>query len=120
MGRRKNCHKISSKRGFKKLHEKCFFCGESNYSALQVHRILKGENNGEYDFFNAIVLCSSCHSKIHGEDPVIIIDRKYTQAPKSSLVVHFWHKNKEYWIDEDVGFYSFLQDDDLGKSIGLN
>ena len=40
---------------------KCQICGEDDYSLLDVHRIVPGEDGGKYTYNNASVLCCRCH-----------------------------------------------------------
>jgi hypothetical protein len=56
----------------KKLDKKCIFCGESDPSVLDVHRITEGCNGGQYNFSNTVIVCSNCHRKIHHKKNIII------------------------------------------------
>jgi hypothetical protein len=89
------------KKGYKKLHKYCFFCGEDDYSSLQCHRIIPGEQGGTYHSPNTLTVCASCHCKIHGGR--IKIDRKYTQASSPLFVVHYWLDEEEFWRNEEIG-----------------
>lgn len=77
----------------KKFDKKCYFCDESNYDLLDVHRIVPGEEGGVYTEFNSVTVCANHHRLIHSG--VIKIDRKY-QSTKG-MVLHYWIGDKEYW-----------------------
>ena len=62
------------KKAFKKSAGTCRLCGEPQYEALHVHRIIAGT---VYRSQNCVVLCASCHAKIHGANPSVVIDRYY-------------------------------------------
>ena len=64
-----------NKKNFKKSEGKCRICGEKRYELLDCHRILSGQNNGEYKNGNVAVICSNCHRLVHAG--VIVIDRYY-------------------------------------------
>lgn len=88
--RKKLINKISKKR-----HEKkCYFCDVKDYALLDCHRIIPGEEDGEYTDFNTIVVCSNCHRRIH--DKQIVIDRKYFST-SGKWIVHFWEDGVERW-----------------------
>lgn len=78
----------------KKSDKKCYFCGESEYCALDVHRIVPGEMGGEYVDLNTVVCCVSCHRKVHGGK--IKIDRKY-YSTKGWILHYFDEKGEEHW-----------------------
>lgn len=54
----------------KKSERKCYICGEENYSLLDVHRIKWGAS---YSHANTVVLCTTCHRKVHCLPAQIII-----------------------------------------------
>ena len=79
--------KLINKKG-KKLYEgKCYFCEESNYHLLDVHRIHWG---GEYSDFNTIVVCVKHHRLIHNK--IIDIKRKYLRSD-GKWVLHYFDEN---------------------------
>jgi hypothetical protein len=91
MARKKLVNKISMKK-----HEgKCYFCGIEDYSVLDVHRIVPGEEGGEYTHLNSVVCCANCHRKTH--DGQIKIDRKYFSTA-GKWILHFWEGDVEKWI----------------------
>lgn len=90
--------KIINKVARKKLEGKCFFCPVSDYACLNVHRIVPGEDNGVYDDFNSLVTCANCHSKIHCDNPQIVIDRKYASTNPRGWTLHFWENGEEKWL----------------------
>jgi hypothetical protein len=81
----------------KKMDGKCYFCPESDYNCLHCHRILPGEDGGIYTEFNTITVCANCHNKLHGENPAIILDRKY-MSTTGRWVLHFWENGEEKWL----------------------
>lgn len=91
MARRK---KLIDKFVFKKTAGKCYFCPINEYALLDVHRIVPGEQNGEYTHFNSLCVCSNCHRRIH--DGQIVIDRKY-QTSHGSTILHYWENGEEKW-----------------------
>jgi hypothetical protein len=78
----------------KKIDKCCQLCGETNYSLLDVHRIIPGKHKGKYTEHNSLTTCCSCHRKIHAGQ--IVIDRKYFST-SGKWVVHFWENNQEKW-----------------------
>lgn len=44
---------------------KCVICGETDYTLLDCHRIIPGEEGGIYSEKNTAVLCANCHRKSH-------------------------------------------------------
>lgn len=79
----------------KLLDGKCHFCGESDYAALNVHRIVEGRDGGTYAEHNTLTVCANCHGRIHQGE--IRIDRKYPAAGKRLWVLHYWKGDQEYW-----------------------
>lgn len=57
--------KIINKKIAKHTSSCCKICGENNYYLLDVHRIKYGEHGGEYEKNNIVVVCVSCHRKVH-------------------------------------------------------
>jgi|688.fasta_scaffold08426_19 predicted HNH restriction endonuclease len=91
MARRK---KLIDKVIFKKAAGKCYFCGLAEYGLLDVHRIVPGEEEGQYTHFNSLCLCSNCHRRVH--DGQIKIDRKYSTS-LGKTILHFWENGVEKW-----------------------
>ena len=86
--------KLINKKHKKKQDKKCYFCGESDYDLLDVHRILEGANGGKYTEFNSVVTCVACHRKIHA-DRIKIHGRHLST---SGYVLHFTNEEgKEVW-----------------------
>lgn len=86
--------KLINKEFKKKAAGKCHFCGEKEYCVLDVHRIVPGEQGGEYVDLNTTVACSSCHRKIHAG--IIKVDRKYYST--QGWVLHYFDENGiEHW-----------------------
>jgi hypothetical protein len=80
-----------TKKQIKKLvDKKCYFCSESDYALLDVHRILEGKDGGKYHEQNTITVCVSCHRKIHAQR--IKVFRKYTTT-LGRTVLHFIDEN---------------------------
>jgi hypothetical protein len=81
----------------KKMFDKCcFFCKESNYALLDVHRIVPGSDGGTYTEFNSLTVCANCHRRIHCGD--ISIDRKYNSTGVSLWTLHCWIDDEEKWL----------------------
>jgi hypothetical protein len=57
--------KLVDKKVKKHSDGKCFFCPESDYDVLHCHRIVFGEDGGEYTNFNTLTVCANHHEKIH-------------------------------------------------------
>lgn len=87
---RKTINKIAKKH----TEGKCQLCGESDYAVLDCHRIVPGEDGGEYSDFNTVVLCSNCHRKVH--DGQIVMDRKY-QTLEGRWVLRYTVGDEEKW-----------------------
>ena len=43
----------------KKIDKCCYFCEEKDYSVLDVHRIVPGEDGGKYTDFNTLTCCAN-------------------------------------------------------------
>lgn len=78
----------------KKFNKKCYFCEETNYSLLQVHRIVEGCVGGKYTELNTVTVCANCHCKIHSG--TIRIDRKYLSS-SGKYILHYWINDEENW-----------------------
>lgn len=77
----------------KKADKCCHFCKYSEYAVLDCHRIVPGEQGGEYTEFNTVTSCANCHRKCH--EGKIIIDRKYFST--AGWVLHYWEDGEEKW-----------------------
>ena len=75
------------------MEKECLICGEDNYNVLDVHRIEYGSQGGTYTKRNTIVVCTTCHRRIHAGE--IEIDGKYNST--KGLMVHYFVEGKEYW-----------------------
>jgi predicted restriction endonuclease len=49
----------------KKFTGRCLLCGEADQSLLDSHRVLPGEQGGQYRWENVMPLCSNCHRRVH-------------------------------------------------------
>lgn len=87
--------KLIDKQATKHFEKCCKFCGETDYSVLDLHRVFPGSEGGEYTEQNTVVLCAVCHRKVHAGS--IIIDRKYLST-SGQFVVHCWISGEEKWI----------------------
>lgn len=87
--------KLINKKSRKHSEGKCYFCDVEDYSVLDCHRIVPGEEGGEYIESNTVVCCACCHRRIH--DGQIVIDRKYNST-SGKTVLHFWENGEEKWI----------------------
>ena len=74
----------------KLIHKQCIICDEDNYNVLDLHRIKFG---GKYTKNNTVVLCCSCHRKVHSGQ--IVIDKKYNST--KGTVLHYFIGEKEYY-----------------------
>lgn len=76
-----------TKKQIKKLVDgSCYFCKESDYDLLDVHRIIEGKDGGVYCEMNTITVCCKCHRKIHSGK--IVVHRKYTTT-LGKVVLHY-------------------------------
>lgn len=88
-----------SRQQIKKLyHKSCFFCGESDYNLLDVHRILEGANGGTYHPNNTLVGCATCHRKIHS-GRIVVHGKHYSTS--GHWVIHYTEDGKEHWKNEN-------------------
>ena len=85
--------KLIDKQVKKRCDKKCYFCEEDDYAVLDVHRIIPGEEGGEYTEHNTVTVCACCHRRCH--DGQILIDRKYQST--GGTVLHYWKDGKEFW-----------------------
>lgn len=90
----KKSRRLVNKKAKKKFLGKCHFCEESDYSLLDLHRVLDGALGGIYSDFNTVVCCANCHRKIHSKK--IILDRKYFST-SAKWLLHYWIDGEEYW-----------------------
>lgn len=90
MKKKKLVNKVAKKR----LEGKCTFCDIADYSLLEVHRIVFGENGGKYHPHNSLTVCRNCHARIHSGE--LRIDKKY-QGITGEYFLHYWEKDKEEW-----------------------
>ena len=79
----------------KKIDKKCYFCPESDYNLLDVHRIVEGKNNGKYTDYNTVTTCCTCHRKIHS-GRIQIVGKHYSTAGR--YVLHYIEDNEEKWV----------------------
>lgn len=78
----------------KKIDGCCHFCGESDYSLLDVHRIIEGQHGGKYTDFNCVTCCSLCHRKVHS-GRIKILGKHYSTAGR--YVLHYLEDEQEIW-----------------------
>lgn len=91
MPRRK---KPVNKQNRKRADKRCKFCGADDYCVLDVHRIVPGEEGGEYVDLNVVTCCSNCHRKVH--EGAIRVDRMYYST--KGWLLHWWdEKGVEHW-----------------------
>lgn len=83
-----------NKKAKKKIDKACYFCNETNYSLLDVHRILPGSEGGKYTQLNSVVCCSNCHRKIHAGQ--IKTMRKYLST-SGKWILHYIDNGVEYY-----------------------
>jgi len=86
--------KLIDKKSKKRLEGKCYFCDIDDYALLDCHRIVPGEEGGEYTDYNTVVTCSNCHRRVH--DGQIVIDRKYFST-SGKWILHYWEDGVEKW-----------------------
>ena len=75
-----------SKTVAKNLAKECLFCGETNPSLFDCHRILPGSENGQYCNRNTVIACANCHRRIHNGE--IIIEGKYFSTSGKWIVYY--------------------------------
>ena len=75
----------------KRAYKKCHFCSCDDYALLDLHRIVPGEDGGEYKEGNVVCTCSNCHRRIH--DGQIVIDR-WNMSTKGK-VLHYFVEGEE-------------------------
>jgi 5-methylcytosine-specific restriction endonuclease McrA len=63
----------------KHLAGRCTFCPETAMEALDAHRLVPGAEGGTYAWANVLVLCASCHRKVHA-GAIVIEGRRPTSA----------------------------------------
>jgi len=78
----------------KKIDKCCYFCEERDYSVLDVHRIVPGEEGGTYTDFNTLTCCANCHRKCHS-GVIKILGKYYSTSGK--YVVNYIENNEEKW-----------------------
>jgi hypothetical protein len=88
--------KLIDKQAFKKMEGRCFFCEESDYNLLDVHRILEGSEKGQYTNTNSLVVCCKCHRKIHAGyiKPI----RKYLRSDGLWVLNYIDENEQEQWV----------------------
>ena len=86
--------KLINKKIKKLVEGECYLCGNDDYCQLDCHRIVPGEEGGEYTDHNTLVVCACCHRRIHADQ--IVIDRKYNST-SGSTILHFWENGEEKW-----------------------
>lgn len=87
--------KLINKQAVKHIARKCYFCDVDDYACLNVHRIVPGEQGGQYTDFNTLVVCANDHARIHSGD--IVIDRKYAST-SGKTVLHYFENGVEKWL----------------------
>jgi hypothetical protein len=75
----------------KKIDKRCYFCGEGDYDLLDCHRIIPGEEGGEYNEHNTVVACACCHRKCHS-GRINIIGRFFSTM---GYVLHYFEDGVE-------------------------
>lgn len=75
----------------KHADKKCIFCGESDYSLLDVHRL---EAGGIYSEWNTVTSCANCHRKCHSGR--INILGKFNST--GGVLLHYIEDNEEKMI----------------------
>jgi hypothetical protein len=79
----------------KRRDRKCVFCGEDDYSLLDLHRIVPGEEGGKYTEHNTLVTCVKCHRMAHSGR--IEVFGKYPTTA-GCKVVHCEIDGDEKWL----------------------
>jgi hypothetical protein len=86
----KKASKLVNKIAYKKCDGKCYFCEESDYSCLDLHRINEGKDGGRYTVNNVVTCCVKCHRKIHAGK--ITLFRKHLSS-SGKMVLHYIDEN---------------------------
>lgn len=84
---------LSYKQLLKRIEKKCRICGESNYSLLDVHRIVPGAAGGKYTRQNSVPLCVSCHRKVHS-GLITVVGQHYSTA---GYLLHYFENGQEFF-----------------------
>lgn len=88
--------RIINKKYKKKADKKCYFCPCNEYILLDVHRIVPGENGGEYTEANTVTVCCACHRKITN-GKIVILGRYFCTSGK--YVIHYRDEDgQEKWL----------------------
>jgi hypothetical protein len=82
--------RLINKQARKRIEGKCYFCDETDYDLLDVHRILEGADGGKYTNRNSLVVCCKCHRKIHAGR--IRLDRRYLST-SGRWLLHYWDED---------------------------
>jgi 5-methylcytosine-specific restriction endonuclease McrA len=82
---------FKNKKAFKKRSKQCRICGEKEYSLLDAHRIVPGEEGGKYEESNCVCLCVSCHRKVHS-DLIKILGWKHSTCGR---LLHIINEDKQ-------------------------
>ncbi len=85
--------KLIDKQVLKRSEGRCYLCFEDDYSLLDVHRIVEGQDGGRYTNHNAVVLCANCHRRHHHGD--LTIHRWYQGT--GGRVLHYTEDGEEKW-----------------------
>jgi len=83
----------------KRVARRCLLCGESDYAALDAHRIVPGATGGKYAAANIVSMCANCHRKVH--DGSVVIDRWYPST--NGRVLRYTENGDERWAFERPG-----------------
>lgn len=76
----------------KRIDGKCVFCGEADYSLLDVHRIVPGS---KYTKAGTVTVCSLCHRKCHS-GRIKIVGKYFTSG--GCYVVNCIIDDEELWL----------------------
>jgi hypothetical protein len=78
----------------KKVEGRCYFCTCDDYALLDVHRIVPGEEGGQYTDYNTVVVCSNCHRRCHSGS-IKILGKHFSSSGK--YVLNYIEDGVERW-----------------------
>jgi ferredoxin len=88
--------KLIDKKTKKRVDRKCAFCPVDDYSLLDVHRIIPGEEGGKYTDINTVTSCGNCHRKCHSGRIKILGKHPCTSG---RYVLHCIIDDEEKWLE---------------------
>lgn len=85
---------MKNKQIWKRRDGQCCFCGEDEYSLLDAHRIVFGEDGGKYTRHNTLTVCCKCHRLIHA-GKIEVLGRHYSTSGRYHI--RYLQEGEEKW-----------------------